>query len=77
MLPNINVGLIYFCHLIVHELILTGKRDFHSQNLFNKAFENYSIRDVKPTSECGIHNLVGIKLISRLRLDLSHLNKHR
>ena len=43
------------------------------------SFKNYLLRVVRATaiSVYGIHNPIGLKFLTRLRLGLSHLNKHK
>ena len=43
------------------------------------SFKNYLLRVVRATaiSVYGIHNPIGLKFLTRLRLGLSHLNEHK
>ena len=61
---------------------------FHANDLFLnplkisesfKKFRNTSLKLGPPTPDFiyRIHHPLGLKLLSRLRLDLSHMNKHR
>ena len=42
------------------------------------SFKNYLLRVGRPTAmpTYGIHNPIGLKFLTRLRLGLSHLNEH-
>ena len=49
------------------------------QNLSSSAFKEHLIKGIRPPSNSvfNIHNLIGLKYITRLRLGLSHLNEQR
>ena len=53
--------------------------DLQTRNLSYTAFRKPFIDEFRqvPNSLFNIHNPVGIKLLTRLRLGLSHLNEHR
>ena len=53
--------------------------DLQIRNLSYTAFRKHFIDEFRlvPNSVFNIHNPVGIKLLTRLRLGLSHLNEHR
>ena len=46
---------------------------------FLMSFKNSSLRVGRPTAMpmYGVHNAIGLKFLTRLRLDLSHLNEHK
>ena len=56
-----------------------NKLDSKIQNLSSSAFKEHLIKGIRPPSNSvlNIHNPVGLKYITRLRLGLSHLNEHR
>ena len=53
--------------------------DLQIRNLSYTAFRKHFIDEFRPVpnSVLNIHNPIGIKLLTRLRLRLSHLNEHR
>ena len=50
-------------------------RDINSINTFKLSILNF----VRPTASSGfeVHDIKGIKLLTRLRLDFNHLNEHK
>ena len=53
--------------------------DIKTQNSPYSVFRNYLLNEIrpKPSPLYNIHNPSGIKLLTRLRLGLSHLNEHK
>ena len=53
--------------------------DLQISNSSNSAFKNHFIHEFRPfpNSVFNIHNPIGKKHLTRLRLGLSHLNEHR
>ena len=49
------------------------------QNSSHLVFRNYLIKRIRPLAApvYNIHNPIGLKLLTRLRLGLGHLNEHR
>ena len=56
-----------------------NKLDLKIQNSSYLVFRNYLIKRIRPLAApvYNIHNPLGLKLLTRLRLGLSHLNNHR
>ena len=56
-----------------------NKLDSKIQNLSSSAFKGHLIKVIRPPSNSvfNIDNLIGVKYITRLRIGLSHLNKHK
>ena len=56
-----------------------NKFDLQIRNSSYLVFRNYLIKKIRPLAapEYNIHNPLGLKLLTRLRLGLSHLNNHR
>lgn len=60
-------------------IVELNKSDSKIQNLSSSAFKKNLIKGIRPPSNSvfNIHNLIGVKCITRLRIGLSHLNEHR
>ena len=56
-----------------------SKIDIKNRNTPYSVFRNYLLKEIRPNSSplYNIHNPSGIKLLTRLRLGLSHLNEHK
>ena len=56
-----------------------NKLDLKIRNSSYLVFRNYLIKKIRPLAApvYNIHNSLGLKLLTRLRLELSHLNEHR
>ena len=56
-----------------------NKLDSKIRNSSYLAFRNYLIKRIRPLAApvYSIHNPLGLKLLTRLRIGLSHLNQHR
>ena len=56
-----------------------NRLDSKIQNLSSSAFKEHLIKGIRPplNSVFNVHNLIGLKYITRLRLGLNHLNEHR
>ena len=56
-----------------------NKIDIKIRNSPYSVFRNYLLNEIRPklSSLYNIHNPSGIKLLTRLRLGLNHLNKHK
>ena len=56
-----------------------NKLDLKIRNLSYLVFRNYFIKRIRPLAApaYSIHNPLGLKLLTTLRLGLSHLNEHR
>ena len=56
-----------------------NKLDLTLRNFFYKVSRNYLLKMIRPLPNpvYGIHNPLGLRLLIRLRLGLSHLNEHK
>ena len=74
VVPSIFKTLSYLCHKGV-EQTWSDKRSCQSYESFHKALPNF----IRPSENkiFNIHNQVGIKLLTRLRLGLSLLRQHK
>ena len=56
-----------------------SKIDIKNRNTPYSVFRNYLLKEIRPNSSplYNNHNPSGIKLLTRLRLGLSHLNEHK
>ena len=79
MLLNINVEQKHLNHLSFPGLSHNGNSiDLQIRNLSYTAFRKHFIDEFRRISNSvfNIHNPVGIKLLTRLKLGLNHLNEH-
>ena len=83
---NVNDIAIYDCRTDVFKfpffpwtITEWNKTDIKIQNSSYSVFKNYLLKEIrpKPTPLYNTHNRSGIKLLTRLRLGLSHLNEHK
>ena len=60
-------------------IIEWNKLDLNIHNSSHLVFKNYLIKRIRPLAApvYDIHNPLGLKLLTRLRLGLSHLSEHR
>ena len=60
-------------------IIEWNKLDLNIHNSSYLVFKNYLIKRIRPLAApvYDIHNPLGLKLLTRLRLGLSHLSEHR
>ena len=79
MLLIINVEQKHSNHFFPWTITKLNSLGLQIWNSSYKAFKKHFIHDIRPVpnSVFNVHNPIGIGLLTRLRLGLSHLNKHR
>ena len=74
-----NVGLILLNILFLLGLLLSGTKNIQILEMRLSVFKRHLLKKIRPDPHL-VYNIcksIGLKLLTRLRLDLSHLNEHR